>query len=332
MFLSCSVHSCNRHRAINYTIISFLLAIIYAFLLSYFIPMGDEIKDRANYLVYADNSDLIILKYMSSGVLSFFFNEPIWLGINILLSDFLTAEQVVATVVFFSAFISSFLVLKINPKYFLILVFFLFLPQVIVKYVVHLRQGLAISVFLLGWFSLSKKWRWSLFITASLIHSSFFFIIFLYIMSNVMQRLNFAIDLRALITVVFGLVVSFGLGVAASFLGARQAGQYDFSVADISGLGFIFWLGVSMLYWFQGRRFTRKHAFPMTVMVFYITTYFFIEVTGRIFESAIIIVLLSSLDLTAWRKSLFFLACAFYAFLTWSIRINQPWLGWGTGF
>lgn len=307
------------------------LSFLYAFLLCYLLPMDEGIKDRVNYLVYADTSDIIILGYISGGILSFLFNEPIWLGINILLSFFLTPEQVVLLVIFFSASVTSFLILKVNPKYILFLLFILIFPQVIVKYVVHLRQGLAISFFLLGWFCLSTKWRWFFFISASLIHSSFLFVIALYFLSVTMLRLNFSNDLRSFIILAFGLIVSFGLGFIASSLGTRQSNEYNFNAADISGLGFIFWLGILILYWLQGREFTKNNAFSMAILVFYLTTYFFIEVTGRIFESALIIVLLSSLELTSWRKSLFFLACACFVCLSWLLRINQPWLGWGTG-
>ncbi|BDX03990.1 hypothetical protein MACH16_27380 [Marinomonas pontica] len=315
-----------------YKFTALLLSFLYAFLLSYFLPMDDAIKDRANYLVYAGGSDLIILRYISGGVLSFVFNEPIWLSINIFLSLFFAPEQVVSFVIFFSASVTAYLILQDNPRFFLFLLFFLIFPQVIGKYVVHLRQGLAISVFLLGWFCLSMKLRWLLFISASLIHASFFFIIALYILSVITRKLNFAIDLRSFVIFIFGLIVSFGLGFVATLLGARQSNEYDFSAAEVSGLGFIFWLGVLVLYWLQGREFTKRHAFSMTVLVFYLTTYFFIEVTGRIFESVVIIVLLSSLELTNWRKKLFILACVFFVFLSWLLRINQPWLGWGTGF
>jgi hypothetical protein len=293
--------------------------------------MSDEIKDRAHYLTYADDSNLIALKYFHQGILSFFFNEPAWLGVNILLSIYLRPEEVVFVIVFFSAALSSFLILRVNPKYFLFLVLILCLPQVIVKYVVHLRQGLAISIFLIGWFTTQTYRRWLLFLFACLIHASFFFIIGLYAMSTLMRHLNFSVDLRTFVTVIFGLTVSFGLGIAASVLGARQAQQYDFSMPETSGLGFVFWVGVLFLYWIQGRSFTRLHSFSITAIVFYLTTYFFIEVTGRIFESALIIVLLSSIDLKSWRKRLFLLVLPLYGLIMWMLRINEPWLGWGTG-
>lgn len=309
----------------------FILSFSYAFLLSHYFPMNDGVMDRANYLVYAGDSEAIMLRYVSGGVLSFVVNEPLWLSINIFLNFFFTPEQVVLLVIFFSAFVTAFLILNINPKCILFLLFILIFPQVVGKYVVHLRQGLAISVFLLGWFSRSIKWRWFFFISASLIHASFFFIIALYFISVIMCRLNLTINLKLFVIFTFGLIVSFSLGFISSLLGARQSHEYAFSAENVSGLGFIFWLGVLFLYWLQGREFTRHNAFSMAILVFYLTTYFFIEVTGRVFESAVIIVLLSSLELTFWRKKLFILVCSCFVFLSWLLRINQPWLGWGIG-
>ncbi|EOZ5531038.1 EpsG family protein [Vibrio metschnikovii] len=331
MHLTDSKYNYNFGSVFLYRFSALALSFLYAFLLCYLFPMDDGIKDRVNYLVYAGTSDLIILRYVSGGILSFLFNEPIWLGLNVFLSIFFTPEQVVSFIVFLSASITSFSILKVNHKYILFLLFILIFPQVMGKYVVHLRQGLAISFFLLGWFCLSTKWRWFFFISASLIHTSFFFVVALYFLSITMRRLNFANDLRSFIILAFGLIVSFGLGFITSLLGARQSNQYDFTAASISGLGFIFWLGILILYWLQGREFTKNNAFSMAVLVFYLTTYFFIEVTGRIFESAVIIVLLSSLELTSWRKNLFFLVCACFVCLSWLLRMNQPWLGWGTG-
>ncbi|WFE68798.1 EpsG family protein [Thiomicrospira sp. R3] len=314
-----------------YRYVSFLIALLYAATLVYLIPMDDSIKDRVNYLTYASSSDIIVLRYISGGVLSFFTNEPVWLAINIVLNLFLSSENVVAVIIFFSAFISSYLTLKVNPKYFIFLLFILIFPQFIGKYVVHLRQGLAISIFLLAWFTLSKPWRWFLFGLTPLIHASFFFVIFLLAYTSVLKNLKFAIDVRTIAVVALGLVLGLGLGFIAGLVGARQANEYEFNSTEVSGLGFLFWLGVFVLYWLQGRSFTRENAFAITVLAFYLTTYFLIEVTGRIFESTVVIVLLASLGLTAWRRSAFVGAFVLFMLLSWLLRLNQPWLGWGTG-
>lgn len=207
----------------------------------------------------------------------------------------------------------------------------LIFPQVIGKAVVHIRQGLAISVFLLGWFTLSKPWRWLLFALTPLIHGSFFFVLFLYGFTWFLQQLRFALDLRTIATVLLGLMIGLGLGSIASLLGARQAGEYEFSTAAVSGLGFLFWLCVFVLYWLQGRNFAKENALAMVAITFYLTTYFLIEVTARIFESMVVIVLLASLCLTSWRRKILIAAMTAFVGFSWLLRLNQPWLGWGTG-
>ncbi|MGI2100258.1 EpsG family protein [Shewanella oncorhynchi] len=313
---------------LGYKLFISLLAFLYSLALVFIIPI-DAVMDRANYLIYASDSELIFARYFFSGFLSILTNEPVWLILNVFLNIFFTAENVVFIVIFFSSFVSSYLVLKSNPKYFLFLLFILFVPQIVSKYIVHLRQGLAISFFLIGWSLTNTKWRFLYFFITPFIHSSFFFVLFLYFFTEISFKLKLARDIRGVLVVFLGLSLGLGLGYVANLVGARQANEYNFSSTNISGLGFIFWFGVFSLYWFQGRGFVRKHAFSISALIFYLSTYFLIEVTGRIFESMIIFVLLASLDLTAWRRKAFIFALFLYVVLTWLPKINQPWLGWG---
>ena len=315
--------------SLEYHLIVIIIALVYASLLAIAIPSTEVIKDRINYLGYADSSSLIVLDYLRQGWISVIFNEPIWLGLNIGLKFFLTAEQVVNLIIFFSAFTVSYLILKVNPKAFLFLLLLLFLPQVIGKFVVHLRQGLAISIFLVGWFTASKPWRWFLFALTPLIHVSFFFVVLLLAYVSILNKLKFALDLRTVAVVALGLTVGIGLEFVAGMLGARQIQRYEFSTGDVSGLGFLFWLVILALYWMQGRTFAKKHAFEIATLTFYLTTYFLIEVTGRIFESTIAISLLAGLNLTAWRRAAFIGVVIFFAVVGWLMNFGQPWLGWG---
>lgn len=309
-----------------------LFSFAYAFVIANYIPMDDSIKDRLNYLAYASSSDVIFSRYVSSGYVSVFANEPVWLSINILLDRLFEPHITLKLIIFFAAFVTSFLVLNVDPKYFIFLVFLLFFPQVIDKLVIHIRQGLAISIFLLGWFTLSRSWRLTLFALTPFIHASFFFVLFLYVVTRFLQRFKFALDLRVVAIALLGLMIGFGLGFIASIFGARQAYEYEFGATAVSGLGFLFWFGVFVLYWLQGRRFAYENALAMSAIVFYLTTYFLIEVTARIFESMVVIVLLASLGLTSWRRKVFIAAITAFVGLSWLLRLNQPWLGWGTGF
>ncbi|BBR38831.1 hypothetical protein WP3W19E03_13560 [Aeromonas veronii] len=313
---------------VQYNFFAFILALFYSAALVYIIPM-EGILDRSNYLVYASSSDVIFARYFVNGLLSVLTNEPVWLFLNVTLSKYLTSEQVVYTFILVSSFISSYLILKVSPKYFFILLLFLFVPQVISKYVVHLRQGLAISIFLIGW-NINNKWRLLFYILAPLIHSSFFIVLLLLVYTEVLLKLKLANDLRSIAVLILGLAVGLGLGFITSILGARQANEYAFASVSVSGLAFVFWFCILTLFWLQGRHFLKQHSFAISGLIFYLSTYFFIEVTGRVFESIIIIVLISSVGLTQWRRSIFIFLLLCFVILSWTLRIEQPWLGWGS--
>lgn len=123
-----------------------------------------------------------------------------------------------------------------------------------------------------------------------------------------------------------GLIVSFGLGFIASLLGMRQSNEYQFIAASSSGLGFLFWLIILFLYVLNGKEFLRKNSFILGMIVFYLVTYFFVEVTARIFESVII---LASLELEKNSKIIvvgLFVIFIIYQFLS---KIDMPYFGYG---
>lgn len=312
--------------ALGYQVVIFFVSIAYAFLLAS-LPL-EAFKDRGNYLVYATSPIEILSRYVNDGGVSFAFNEPVWLLINIGLSSFLAPENVLRVLIFVPAFVTSFLVLRYSPRHWPFLLAFLFAPQVIKNNIIHLRQGVAISVFLFGWFAMGNK-RLLFFFLAPFIHSSFFFVIMLLFFSRIFACLRFAYDIRTIFYVVLALVVGVGLSFIASILGARQANGYEFTAANVSGLGFVFWFGVLVLCFMEGRDFLNRYSFSIGVLLFYLTTYFLIEISARIFESAMLLVLLACLSLTSWRGVIFILAFAGYLIFGYYLRLDQPGLGWG---
>lgn len=307
-----------------------LTALLYAYLLITLIPI-DAIKDRGNYLDYASWPEAILFSRLDDGLLGLLFNEPIWLLINLFLSFFLIEENVVRTIIFFGSLTTSYLVLKYNYRYFIVLLFFLLIPQVLKNYVIHLRQGLALSFFLIGYLSTSKntlKNNFFIFLSP-LIHSSFFLIVFLIYLIKFLERIKFNNSFKIWTIILFGIVSSFIIESVGKFTGARQATQYEFTSAEISGLAFLFWLVVFIIYTLQGRQFLKTHLLSISILIFYLTTYFFIPVTARIFESGIVIVLLSSLSLSDWRKHAFIALILFYIAYTVFSRIGSPYFGWG---
>jgi hypothetical protein len=266
--------------------------------------MDGSIIDRSNYLNYAENSTLISLYYLNNGLTSFLFNEPLWLIINSILSFFLSPENTLRFIIFFSSFTVSFLLLKNNIKYFWILLIILIFPSVIKNFIVHIRQGLAISLFLIGWFSSIQSKRYLFFLMSPFVHSSFFIVVSIYLITVILKKIRFAFDIKLIVYLTIGLTVSFGLGFIASSLDMRQANVYQFNAPITSGLGFLFWFLILLIYLSNSKEFLRKHSFVIGMMIFYLITYFFIEVSARVFESVIILVLFASLELKNKHKVL----------------------------
>lgn len=310
---------------VSYQFLVLTLALIYGGLLAS-MPL-DVFSDRVNYLNYAENSLHILEGYWAISPLTGLVNEPLWLLINAGLAMLFSPEMVLRLIIFVPASLVAWNVLRQDSRQFIWLLLFLLLPQVIDNHIVHLRQGMAVAVFLTGWFTASRSLRWLMLVATSFIHAAFFFILTLLVLAGIARRLRLAADLRTLLFIGFGLGVGGVLGWLASFLSARQANEYAFSITGVSGLGFIFWgmvLGVMCL---QGQAFMRRHAFELGVIAFYLTTYFLIEVTGRIFESALLLVLLAGLRLTDWRRVAFLALIISYGVLQYAFKINEPWIG-----
>jgi len=315
-----------RHYPIDYFLtFSFIFSIIYAAVLSGL--QIDAFVDRDNYLVYAEHSLSIFDRYVGEGPLSVIFNEPAWLFLNIVLSSFFLPDVVLRIIIFFSAFFTCFYILRFNVKYFFVLLFFLLLPQILKNNIIHLRQGLAISIFLIGWFSPRSGLRWIFMGLSSLIHSSFLFLVLFFFLNQLFTMFRCSIGLRLFLISLFSVAIA-GWGVwLARILSARQGegGQY----VSVSGLGFIFWLAVAVLFISQGRQFLRGNAFAFSILLFYLITYYFLPMTARIFESGMFLVLLAGLSLDTNRRLCFFSVLFFYFCVQWYQRAGLPGFGWG---
>lgn len=315
------------HDDLGYQIAIFLFAIIYGATLS-LLP-SDELRDWTNYLSYAENAWVQLQISWGISPLIAFANEPLWLLINSALALILPPEAVVRLIIFVPATLVAWLVLRHGPRPFAWLLVILFLWPVIQNYLIHLRQGLAIAVFLLGWFTTGRPLRWLLMGATPFIHLSFAFVLPLLWLATAMQRLKLGADLRTIVFISSGIFAGTSLAWIAEIIGARQSESYSFSTADVSGIGFLYWLSIFALMCFEGRRFLRGNAFQAGVVVFYLSTYFLIEVTARIFDSVLILVLLASLKLTRWRRVAFLAIVVCFGVLQWLMKMKEPLMGFG---
>ncbi len=146
-------------------------------------------------------------------------------------------------------------------------------------------------------------------------------------MNVLMQNFRFPVEIRFFAFFSAGLVIALGLGWMASVLGARQAYEYQFVSADISGLGFVLWCGVLLVWILEGRLFLKRYSFEVSVILTYIVTYWFVEVSARIFESGIILVLIAGLNLSRWRRAVFVSLVYGVGGYVWLARLDKPLFG-----
>lgn len=305
-----------------------IFSVLYGLALA-MLPM-DALMDRANYIEYAAYSDEKILLNASQGLLVLIFNEPLWLLLNVFLANFFSdAEGVIRFYIFFSSSIFSYFFVRRNFCNAILFVAIIFAPIIIKNYVIHLRQGVAISVFFLGWCIANRRIRLGLMLLSPFIHASFFFVIFLMFVSRVLQKLRFSVVLlvSAFCAIALGMMIL--APKVAQIMGARQVDALDSPGGDVSGFGFVFWVAVAMVFAAQGQAFIKKHLFEIFSLLFYLISYFFLPWSGRIFESALCVILSASISLTGWRRSFFFFMMIGYVLLMYSMRINRPMLGFG---
>lgn len=284
--------------------------------------------DRENYVNYVLYAPIHFQELKDMGFLKALFNEPLWILLNYGLSLHLDTDEVIRCYVFFAFLVTSTLVLYKHPKQFLLVALFLLLPQIIKDYVVHLRQGVGLSLFLIGWYSTRKDIKWLFFLAAPLMHSSFFFIDLLMVTQILISWVGLNLFIRFVVYVAFVVALEV-LGIwLADLFGARQGDRYSQSYAQTSGGGFVLWLAVLFIFFAQGRIFIKRNILSISVLIFYLFGYFILPPVARIFESGLMIILTSSLQLTGPRKFAFLLIFLFYFGAQWYVRFKMPLYGW----
>lgn len=309
--------------------LTFVVSLMYSLSLAS-LPV-DVFSDRSNYLMYAQDSWVIFLQRWSVGWVALLLSEPLWLLFNAFLSTFLQPEDVVRATILCSSSIVAWFVTRnfANSPWKAVLV--LLFPLVIRYHITALRNGLALALFLAGWFSAGFWKRWLLLSLSPFIHVSYFIVLALLAVAHLSTRLRLAQDLRILTFVLSSLLLTWNIRFLASALGARQAQEYAFAAVDFSGLGILFWASILCLMWLEGSQFMRQHNFETGCVVFYLVGVWFVDVAARAFESMSLVVLLAGMQLTGWRRVAFVALLVAYLLVYVLLNHQKPWLGFGVG-
>ena len=247
--------------------------------------------DLQSYINYVYSSPIVLFEMYEVG--SFFSiipREPIWLIINTFLGYFLSPDNVVNAIAFFASFTSAYLIIVNNKTkgYLLFILLILFLPVVLSKYTIHLRQGLAVSVFMIWYYSFNRSNKILIPILLPFIHSSFFVILCVIALNKVIFKFNRKIYL--IIFFVFSILVSLVFLDVASLLGARQTNNPAGSISSHSGLNFIYWLTIFLVIIAQGSSYFNKYRLEISFILLYLVGYYINPYASRIFESTLIII------------------------------------------
>jgi hypothetical protein len=124
-----------------------------------------------------------------------------------------------------------------------------------------------------------------------------------------------------------GIATSVSLSFIAESLEARQAALYAFEATEVSGLAFLQWSILLTIMLSCDINWVRINSFAIGIVIFYLSTYWFLEVTARIFESGLIVVLLTGLTLEGWRRRTFLVIVFSAGILAWLLRVGEPSLG-----
>lgn len=302
----------------SYFILPFSL--FYSFVLSS-LP-SSATTDFSSYLDYVPNSSYLLSSRPFSS-LEFYANEPLWLLINYIFSFIFLPDTAVRAVIFLSSTIISCALLRFSGLPFPIILLALLFPISIKNNIFHIRQGLAVSFFLLGFYTQSRAISPFLLLSAPFIHSSFFFLLPLFYLSKFNILSSFEPRLKSFLYMLLGsLIVFFGL-YFASFAGARQVVSYLSADVHPSGIAFFVWLCVFILFLAQGRAFLANYMFQISVLSIYLSSYFFFSFSARIFESCFLLVFASGFSLTGYRYKLYISLITLYFFATWTLFYPQ---------
>lgn len=286
-------------------------------------------SDRQSYLNYATDSLFLLVRNWQQGISVFLANEPVWLLLNAGSSSFLTPENTVRLIVFVAAFIVSRYILTSSAYSLPLSIMLLLFPVLLRNHLCALRNALATSLFLIGWYSKTQLRRWIFLLLAPFVHISFFIILLLTLVGKMLVRLRFAADVRQVAFIIIGILFAASAVTIAQMVGARHGYSYQGVVRadEVSGLGFLFWFFVLGLMFLEGKTYLREHVLCVAAITFYLTSYLFTDIGARAFESVVALVLIACTFLTGFRRRLFLAVVVVYMAVFYALRSGQPWFG-----
>lgn len=295
--------------------------IILAMLIGMILILSPDITravDRVSYMDYANYSDVTLGRYFKDGLGTVLANEPLFLVINIVLSSLFSSENVLRIIIFVSTLLALYSIGKKTSFNLWVLAFFVLIPQFNKNHIIHLRQGLALSVYLLAINQKDYRIEWTLKILAALIHTSIVFIILFEILEMVMEKTKLKFKLEMILVSVFFLVFMNSFSILSLFIADRRFEEYAFSTAtNASGLGFLLWFFVGIFFIVMTKK-NHENKICFYGIIFYLVSYYFVEFGARVFENVLPLIIIGMLNEENKRiRYLYILFLVSYGLVQW---------------
>ena len=250
-------------------------------------PFGKEVKDYGSFINHMSTGILMISNTRLGdidGIFKFILSEPLWFLISGTFGIVFGNELALSTIIFISSFILMISMYNLTDRKLLVLPLFLFNFSLLTQYIVHIQNGLAISIFF-GGLMVARNRRGFLVFLSPFLHSSMFFAVIYRTSDKLFSFFMYRWSVRILcwIFTIFGFILI--IPFVANLSGDPRGFSFSFSTAiNLTGLNALFWICMLPYYiLFSNNGFYSRGI--IFGIIFYLFSLPFLDFGMRIFSS-----------------------------------------------
>jgi hypothetical protein len=263
-----------------------------------------QITDRNNYHDNILDGEILFENAIDSNFPVIFFTEALFKFIYLIFFRLGVSPEIsIKIIISISVFLFFKVLISIRELKFWEILLIFFCPTVIVNYVMTVRQGFALSVFLWIFYNMKKRGFLNI---VPLIHFAYFIVLPVYYLSSYLKKKNL-INPHVILFGFFILSIFLSIFILkiTNSLNLIYFDAFQDNVQFRLGFGVLFWFIILCLFISEGKVFLKNHLFESMVIIFYVGTVAFFNPFSRILQASSVFVLLSGFSLKAWRRQVF---------------------------
>lgn len=273
----------------------------------------DDITDRKNYHDNVIDGEILFENAINSNFPVIFFTESLFKFVYFIFSKLgLSPEYAIKIVILISIILFFRVLFSFRGLNIWEILLIFFCPTVIVNFIMTIRQGFALSIFLFIFFQVKNKRLINL---IPLIHFAYFIVLPVFYLSNyIKKRTEINPILWLSLFLFFCVSLSIFILKITNSLNLFYFDAFQDNVQFKFGFGIIFWFFILLLFVLEGKYFLNKYMFESMIVIFYIGTVAFFNPFSRILQASSVFVLLAGFTLTGWRRQMFIIILVLFDF------------------